>query len=71
MFSGVLKTPTFNDKPRKDALPLTIVCDNVRDPGNLGSILRGAAGVGCQKVILTKGLVTYMVNDIIRFIGTP
>jgi hypothetical protein len=27
--------------------------------------------VGCQKVILTKGLVTYMVNDIIRFIGTP
>jgi tRNA G18 (ribose-2'-O)-methylase SpoU len=56
MFSGVLKIPAVsNKKPGKDALPLTIVCDNVRDPGNLGSILRGAAGVGCQKVILTKG----------------
>jgi tRNA G18 (ribose-2'-O)-methylase SpoU len=56
MFSGVLKTPTISNKePGRDTLPLTVVCDNVRDPGNLGSILRGAAGVGCQKVILTKG----------------
>jgi tRNA G18 (ribose-2'-O)-methylase SpoU len=72
MFSGVLKTPPINDKkPGKDALPLTVICDNIRDPGNLGSILRGAAGVGCQKVILTKGLFTDMVNVMIRCIGTP
>ena len=37
------------------SLPITIICDNVRDPGNMGSILRAAAGVGCEKIILTKG----------------
>lgn len=58
IFSGILKTPSVDHKkPGKDALPLTIICDNIRDPGNLGAILRGAAGVGCQKVILMKGMV--------------
>lgn len=57
MFSGILETPSVDKKKAgKDALPLTIICDNIRDPGNLGTILRAAAGVGCQKVILTKGL---------------
>ena len=38
-----------------EALPLTIICDNVRTPDNMGGILRVAAAVGAQKVILTKG----------------
>lgn len=32
-----------------------MICDNVREPGNLGAILRASAAVGCKKVILTKG----------------
>lgn len=37
------------------SLPLVLICDNLRDPGNLGTILRSAAGAGCSKVLLTKG----------------
>lgn len=38
-------------------MPLTIICENIRDPANLGSIIRIAAGVGCEKLILLKGIL--------------
>ena len=40
-----------------EALPLTLICDNVRTPDNLGGILRVAAAAGVGRVILTKGIV--------------
>jgi RNA methyltransferase, TrmH family len=44
-------------RPEKDAVvpagDLTVVCDRVVDPGNLGSIIRTARGLGCAGVILT------------------
>ncbi|KAJ0063759.1 hypothetical protein NL108_006704, partial [Boleophthalmus pectinirostris] len=36
------------------SIPLSVICDNIRDPGNLGTILRCADAAGCQSVLLTK-----------------
>jgi RNA methyltransferase, TrmH family len=47
--------------PRPDAaLPVGEPCvllENIQDPGNLGSILRSAAGAGIQHALLSKGTV--------------
>jgi TrmH family RNA methyltransferase len=32
---------------------LTVICDRVLDPGNLGSIIRTARGLGCDDVVLS------------------
>ena len=41
--------------PVLETLPITLVCDNLRDPGNLGSVLRVAAALPVEKVILLTG----------------
>uniref|UniRef100_A0A3P9AJ66 RNA 2-O ribose methyltransferase substrate binding domain-containing protein n=1 Tax=Esox lucius TaxID=8010 RepID=A0A3P9AJ66_ESOLU len=48
---------TFPPDQRSQSLPLSLICDNVRDPGNLGTILRCAVAAGCHNILLTKGCV--------------
>uniref|UniRef100_A0AAG5CQI8 tRNA/rRNA methyltransferase SpoU type domain-containing protein n=1 Tax=Anopheles atroparvus TaxID=41427 RepID=A0AAG5CQI8_ANOAO len=36
-------------------LPLTVVCDNIREPNNLGSVIRSCAAVSAQEIVLLKG----------------
>lgn len=64
---GIFKTPDVQkNKPIKNALPLTVICDNIREPGNLGSIMRSVAAVGCEKLILMKGCVDLWDPKVLR-----
>lgn len=38
-----------------DPIPISLVCDNIREPGNLGSILRIAGAIPVEKVVLLSG----------------
>ncbi|XP_055845875.1 rRNA methyltransferase 3, mitochondrial [Episyrphus balteatus] len=45
----------LNCPPDNEILPITVICDNIREPNNLGSIIRTCAAVPCEQVIVLKG----------------
>ncbi|XP_075417365.1 rRNA methyltransferase 3, mitochondrial isoform X2 [Tenrec ecaudatus] len=57
---------TYPETQLHHSLPLLLICDNLRDPGNLGTILRSAAGAGCSKVLLTRGCVDAWDPKVLR-----
>ncbi|OWF53888.1 Glyoxalase domain-containing protein 4 [Mizuhopecten yessoensis] len=38
-------------------IPLTIILDQIRTPGNMGTIIRSAAAVGCERIIAMQNCV--------------
>ncbi|XP_037029770.1 rRNA methyltransferase 3, mitochondrial [Bradysia coprophila] len=40
---------------QQNPLPITVICDQVREPNNIGGIIRACAALPVEKVILTKG----------------
>jgi TrmH family RNA methyltransferase len=49
-----------------EAVPLVLILDRLRDPGNLGTLLRTAAGAGATEVLLTPESVDPFNPKVIR-----
>lgn len=60
---GVFPTPQFTapDQPQR-----LLILDAIRDPGNLGTLLRTAAAAGVQAVILAPGCVDAFNPKVLR-----
>ncbi|XP_074496017.1 rRNA methyltransferase 3A, mitochondrial [Sebastes fasciatus] len=56
----------LNLAKRGHSVPLSLICDNIRDPGNLGTMLRCAVAAGCHNVLLTKGCVDAWEPKVLR-----
>jgi TrmH family RNA methyltransferase len=56
---AVVPMDCVDSEPRHDVwdTPLILVADGVRDPGNLGTLLRSAAGAGVTEVLITPNSV--------------
>lgn len=49
---GILAVLDYSDLPLPESLDFVLIPDQVRDPGNLGTLLRSAAATGVQAVLL-------------------
>ncbi|CAG5120020.1 unnamed protein product [Candidula unifasciata] len=47
-------------------LPISLIFDGMKDPGNVGTLIRTAAAVGCQRVITTRGTVNVWDCKVLR-----
>ncbi|CAF1048281.1 unnamed protein product [Rotaria sp. Silwood1] len=65
---AIFAMPQLDHCPFKEriTLPITVICDNVRDPGNMGTIIRTCAAVGCDRLIVIKGCVDIWDPKVIR-----
>jgi TrmH family RNA methyltransferase len=64
---GVLALFPFPNLPiHQDTKPLVLLLDQIRDPGNLGTLLRSAVGAGVACVILTPGSVDPFNPKVVR-----
>ena len=63
---GVLAVLVFHRLPLQQKLDFVLIPDGVRDPGNLGSMLRSAAAAGVQAVWLPPGAVDPFSPKVLR-----
>ena len=63
---GLLSVVPFPDVPVPPRSTWTLVIDNVRTPGNLGTILRTAAAAGVDLVLLSPGTVDLYNPKVVR-----
>ncbi len=61
---GIFNFPDLLPDP--DAIPFVLIADGLRDPGNLGTLLRSAAGAGINLVLLSPGTVDAFNGKVVR-----
>ncbi|KAI8041104.1 rRNA methyltransferase 3, mitochondrial [Drosophila gunungcola] len=52
---GLEKNLAEQQRLGSQPLPITVLCDNIREPNNLGSIIRTCAALPCSQVVVTHG----------------
>jgi TrmH family RNA methyltransferase len=63
---GILAVVPVPDLPQPERPTFTLILDRVRDPGNLGTILRTALAAGVERAILTSGTVDSSNPKVVR-----
>jgi TrmH family RNA methyltransferase len=63
---GILGIVAYREIPLSRTLDFILILDNVRDPGNLGTILRTAISNGVQVICLTPGTADAYAPKVVR-----
>ncbi len=63
---GILCLVPQSTQPPPASADLVLIVDQLRDPGNMGTILRSAAAAGVQMVIVTPGSVDPFMPKVVR-----
>ena len=63
---GILAIFALRSLPLPERLDLVLILDSLRDPGNLGTLLRTACAAGMQAVLLTPGTVDAFSPKVLR-----
>ena len=63
---GILAVLEFTDLPIPDPLNFVLIPDQIRDPGNLGTLIRTAAATGVQAVFLPEETTDAFAPKVVR-----
>lgn len=63
---GILAVVEFNPLPIANSLNFVLIPDQIRDPGNLGTLLRSAAATGVQAVLIPPETTDAFAPKVVR-----
>ncbi len=63
---GILAVMEFSNLPISNSLNFVLIPDQIRDPGNLGTLLRSAAAAGVQAVLLPPETADAFAPKVVR-----
>lgn len=69
---GMFKRPrqgeggALNQSSQTSPLPLTVLCDSLKDPTNIGTLVRVCAAAGCESFITSTGCVDVWDPKVLR-----
>lgn len=63
---GILAVLSFHQLPTPETLNFVLIPDQVRDPGNLGTLLRSAVATGVQAVIIPPNTTDVFAPKVLR-----